>query len=67
MPLVHLRRNNGTESIRSWQAKEESAFTKTLHSVEGLTHHLIPPGAHTYQADVETAHGLIPACIGQGR
>jgi transposase len=51
--------DNGTEFIGSWQAKEESAFTKTVHSVEGLTHHLIPPGAHTYQADVETAHGLI--------
>jgi transposase len=51
--------DNGTEFIGSWQAKEESIFTKTVQSAEGVTHEVIPPGAHTYQADVETAHGLI--------
>jgi hypothetical protein len=27
--------------------------------VKGLEHHTIPPGAHTWQSDVETAHRLI--------
>ncbi|MGZ6203175.1 MAG: helix-turn-helix domain-containing protein [Thermodesulfobacteriota bacterium] len=51
--------DNGSEFIGSWQAKEESAFTKTVQAVPGLTHRTIPPRAHTWQADVETAHALI--------
>ena len=51
--------DNGSEFIGSWQAKEESAFTKTVQAVPGLIHQTIPPKAHTWQADVETAHALI--------
>lgn len=51
--------DNGSEFIGSWSAKEPSAFTKTVESVKGLVHDTIPPGAHTYQADVETAHRII--------
>lgn len=54
-----IQTDNGSEFIGSWNAKEDSAFTKLVHSTEGLNHHTIPPGAHTYQADVETAHRLI--------
>jgi transposase len=51
--------DNGSEFIGAWSAKEPSAFTETVESVKGLVHDTIPPGAHTYQADVETVHGII--------
>ena len=51
--------DNGSEFIGSWAAKEPSIFTKTVEAEKGLAHHTIPPGAHTYQADVETVHRLI--------
>lgn len=51
--------DNGSEFIGSWQAKEDSVFTKTVQAVPGLSHTTIPPAAHTWQADVETAHNLI--------
>lgn len=67
----HLRQNhaqlapgrwqtdNGSEFIGAWNAKADSAFTRQVQSLPGLQHHTIPPGAHTWQADVETAHRLI--------
>ena len=51
--------DNGNEFVGAWSAKEPSLFTKTVESVEGLTHNTIPPGAHTYQSDVETVHRII--------
>ena len=51
--------DNGSEFIGAWNAKEPSAFTRTVQAVPGLSHHTIPPGAHRWQADVETAHRLI--------
>ncbi len=51
--------DNGSEFIGSWNAKDDSAFTKTVESVQGLIHRTIPPGAHTWQSDVETVHRLI--------
>ncbi len=54
-----IQTDNGSEFIGSWNAKTDSAFTRTVQACPGLTHHTIPPGAHTYQADVETAHRLI--------
>ncbi|MBU0682710.1 MAG: hypothetical protein KJ864_00260, partial [Candidatus Omnitrophica bacterium] len=50
--------DNGSEYIGSWSAKEPSAYTQTIESVN-LTHGTIPPGAHTFQSDVETVHNLI--------
>ena len=41
------------------QARHDSAFTPAVQSVTGLLHQTIPPSAHTWQADVETAHRLI--------
>src|SRR3990167_1326970 len=69
-----IQTDNGSEFTRlylfgqvgSWNAKKDSAFTRTVQSVQGLEHHTIPPGAHTWQSDVETAHRLIPARIGSG-
>jgi hypothetical protein len=51
--------DNGSEFIGAWNAAEDSAFTKAVQAVKGLVHQTIPPGAHTWQADVETVHGLI--------
>jgi len=50
--------DNGSEFIGSWQAVEKSAFTKTIEAA-GSTHKTIPPGAHRFQADVETVHSLV--------
>ncbi len=50
--------DNGSEFIGSWNAKNDSAFTRAVQST-GAIHHTIPPGAHTFQADVETVHRLI--------
>lgn len=51
--------DNGSEFIGSWQAKTDSIFTQTIESVPGQKHRTIPPGAHRFQADVETVHNLI--------
>jgi hypothetical protein len=59
IPPLAGQTNNGSEFIGAWSAKEPSAFTKTVESVKGLVHDTIPPGAHTYQAEVETVHGII--------
>lgn len=50
--------DNGSEFVGSWNAKTDSDFTKMIEAA-GAEHHTIPPGAHTFQADVETAHRLI--------
>lgn len=71
MLIAHLQRcgvslrdcrfqtDNGSEFIGAWNARQDSAFTKTIQAVKGLVHHTIPPAAHTWQADVETVHALI--------
>jgi transposase len=51
--------DNGSEYIGSVTAKEPSAYTRTIERVAGQTHETIPPGAYTYQADVETVHNLV--------
>lgn len=51
--------DNGSEFIGSWQSRHQSAFTQTVQSFKNLQHTTIPPKAHTWQADVETAHRLI--------
>ncbi len=56
---VTWQSDNGSEFIGSWQAKEDSAFTKALEAHPGQQHRTIPPGQHRFQADVETVHSLI--------
>ena len=61
---VHFKRfraqtDNGAEFIGSWNARDDSSFTKTVQSFNGITHTTIPPSAHTWQSDVETVHRLI--------
>jgi transposase InsO family protein len=62
--------DNGSEFVRpwrdlafrrvgSWQAKDDSAFTKTIEEVTGQVHRTIPPGQHRFQADVETVHSIM--------
>ena len=51
--------DNGSEYIGSWQAKDDSAYTKAVQKVDGQIHFTIPAGAHRFQADVETVHNLI--------
>ena len=51
--------DNGSEYIGSWQAKDSSAYTKAIESVPGQAHITIFPGAHRFQADVETLHNLV--------
>lgn len=51
--------DNGSEYIGSWNAVEESSYTKLVESIVGQKHHTIPPGRHKYQADVETVHDII--------
>lgn len=51
--------NNGSEFCGSWNAKEPSAYTRTIESLPGQEHTTIFPGAHRMQADVETVHALM--------
>ena len=51
--------DNGSEFIGSWQAKDDSAFTRAIQRIPGQTHRTIPPGQHRFQADVETVHNLM--------
>ena len=50
--------DNGSEYIGAWNAKEPSAYTRSIESIK-LVHATIPPGAHRFQSDVETVHNLI--------
>lgn len=51
--------DNGSEFIGSWQARDDSAFTKAIQRIPGQAHRTIPPGQHRFQADVETVHNLM--------
>jgi transposase len=52
--------DHGSEYIGSVTAKYVSSpYTRAIESLPGQTHATIPPGAYTYQADVETVHNLV--------
>ena len=57
--IAYCQTDNGSEFCGSWNAKEPSAYTKTVESLPGQMHTTIFPGAHRMQADVETIHGLM--------
>jgi len=59
LSLTTRQTDNGSEYVGSVTAKDKSAYTKTIEKVIGQRHETIPPGAHTYQADVETVHNLV--------
>jgi transposase len=53
-----VQTDNGSEFAADWKAKASSPFTLAVESF-GATHRTIPPGAHTWQSDVETVHNLV--------
>ena len=69
MLLSHLKRfdvvpriiqtDNGTEFVNTRNTLEETLFKQVIHR-NGITQHItIPPGAKTWQSDVETSHWII--------
>ncbi|MCX7697991.1 MAG: hypothetical protein N2114_00795, partial [Candidatus Goldbacteria bacterium] len=54
---ITIQTDNGVEFIGNFNAKELSAFTLTCMQYN-INHSTIPPGAHRFQADVETFHNL---------
>jgi hypothetical protein len=54
-----IQTDNGSEFIGNTRKKEDSRFTKIIEKNWKMVHRLIPPGAKTWQSDVETAHRLI--------
>ncbi len=56
---TYRQTDNGSEYCGSWNAKNPSAYTRTIESLPGQLHTTIFPGAHRMQADVETVHGLM--------
>ena len=60
LPKESLRQtDNGSEYIGAWNAKEPSAYTRAIESLDGQYHRTIFPGAHRMQSDVETIHNLM--------
>jgi hypothetical protein len=51
--------DNGSEYIGAWNAKNPSAYTRSIESLPGQWHNTIFPGAHRMQSDVETIHNLM--------
>jgi len=69
MLLSHLKRfdvvpriiqtDNGTEFVNTRNTLDETIFKQVIHR-NGITKHItIPPGAKTYQSEVETSHWII--------
>ena len=54
-----IQTDNGTEFTSGWNSLELSAFTKAVEKLLKAKHRTIPPGAKTWQSDVETSHRLI--------
>jgi transposase len=54
-----IQTDNGSEFITPWNSLENSSFTNAVEKVIGAEHRTIPPGAKTWQSDVETSHRLI--------
>lgn len=51
-----IQTDNGTEFTSPWNSRKVTVFTRVVENCLGATHHLIPPGAKTYQSDVESFH-----------
>ncbi len=69
--LLHLQKNgvdiskssiqtdNGTEFTSTWNSLKKTLFSKIIEKIFKSKHYTIPPGAKTYQSDVETSHRII--------
>ena len=55
----HIQTDNGTEFASTWNTTKKTLFTKIIEQLFDSAHKTIPPGAKTYQSDVETSHRLI--------
>jgi transposase len=56
---ITIQTDNGTEFTTPWNSILDSAFTKVVEHIMKARHVRIPPGAKTWQSDVETSHRLI--------
>jgi len=54
-----IQTDNGSEFTTNRKSNKISLFTKELIEKRKIEHGLIPPGAKTWQSDVETSHRLI--------
>jgi len=67
--LTHLQRysivprvvqtDNGTEFVNTKDALDETLFIQVVTRNEQTEHRRIPPGAKTFQSDVESSHNII--------
>lgn len=55
----HIQTDNGTEFTSAWNTLTETQFTQAIKVYGKAEHRLIPPGAKTWQSDVESSHRLI--------
>jgi transposase len=56
---VTIQTDNGTEFTTPWNSIELAPFSKAVERIWKAQHITIPPGATTWQSDVETSHRLI--------
>lgn len=56
---VTIQTDNGTEFVMPWNSLDDSPFQKAVTLILGARHRSIPPGAKTWQSDVESSHRLI--------
>ena len=56
---VTFQTDNGSEFTTPWNSLEVSPFSKAIDHIFHANHVRIPPGAKTWQSDVETSHRLI--------
>ena len=56
---VTIQTDNGSEFSTPWNSILDSAFTKAVEHIMKSRHVRIPPGAKTWQSDVEASHRLI--------
>jgi transposase len=54
-----IQTDNGTEFTTPSHSLETTIFTEVVSKLMQAEHKLIPPGAKTWQSDVETSHRLI--------
>lgn len=54
-----IQTDNGTEFTAPWNSIKVTTFTLVAELLCKAKHRLIPPGAKTWQSDVETSHRLI--------
>ncbi len=54
-----VQTDNGTEFTAPWNSPRVTIFTNLVERCWGASHHRIPPGAKTYQSNVESFHRWI--------